>query len=433
MSSWAGRTFSSLSQRHFRTLWFGNLFSMVAFFMSTLVQAVVAYDLTGENSAVGFVVFGQGLAQLILGPIGGALADRVNKKVLIMGCQAAVTLSFAVLAVLVATDAISIVALVVGSFVNGVAFSFMGPARQAYVLDLVTEQQRGNAVALNQVSLNASRVVGPGLASVMVAVAVIGPTGAYISMTALYGIAMFTTFLVPGSPVREGAKSKSVLGDLLEGFGYVRSSKRLRTLLFLFVLVMMTGFPYITLINGYVKNELGMGNATVGLLMTVTALGALLAALLVASLADSPRALFIYAGSAVVFGLSLIMTAVSPNVGFAVAAMVLLGLGSGAFQTLNGAVIIRECNPRFFGRVMSLTFLAFAGFGLVGLPIGFIADAIGERTTLAGMGVVVMAITVSLTSVLLRIPPEPVRGPAPAVVDPVPGPSASPGGGGGAR
>jgi MFS family permease len=426
MGSWAGRTFASLASRHFRTLWFGNLFSMVAFFMSTLVQAVVAYDLTGENSAVGFVVFGQGLAQLILGPIGGALADRVNKKVLIMGCQAAVTLSFAVLAGLVATDTISIAALVAGSFVNGVAFSFMGPARQAYVLDIVSENQRGNAVALNQVSLNASRVVGPGIASVMVAVSVIGPTGAYIAMTVLYSIAMFTTFLVPGSPPRAGAKAKSVAGDLLEGLGYVRDSKRLRTLMLLFVLVMMTGFPYVTLINGYVKNELGMGNATVGLLMTVTAVGALIAALMVASLADSPRALLIYSGSSVVFGLSLIMTAVSPNVAIAVVAMLLLGLGSGAFQTLNGAVIIRECDPRFFGRVMSLTFLAFAGFGLVGLPIGFIADAVGERSTLAGMGVIVMLITFALTSVLLRIPPEPVRGPVPQVGAE---PSASPGGG----
>lgn len=390
-------------------MWIGSFFSFVAFFMSTVVQAVLAFQLTGSNSAVGLVVFGQGVAQLLLGPFGGALADRVSKKKLILFCQSLPFISFTALAVLVVTDLISVGYLVAGAFVNGVSFSFLGPARQAYIIDIVEERSRGNAVAMNQVALNASRVLGPAIAGLLLAIDVISVSGAYFTMSAFYAVAMGSMLLIPGSPPPEGAGSRSVLGDVIEGYSYVASQPRLRTLVLFFVLVMMVGFPYVTVLPGFVENELGQDATVISLLLSVTAVGALVASLGVASLADSPRALLIYSAMGVVFGLSLIFAAVAPGVAFAVVTMLFVGIGSGAFQTLNGAVIIRESEPRYFGRVMALTMLAFAAFGLMGLPIGFLADQIGERGTLAVMGIVVCATTGILTTILLRIPePEPV-------------------------
>lgn len=409
MNAIFGRTFQALENRHFRTMWIGSFFSFVAFFMSTVVQAVLAFQLTGSNSAVGLVVFGQGVAQLLLGPFGGALADRVSKKKLILFCQSLPFISFTALAVLVVTDLISVGYLVAGAFVNGVSFSFLGPARQAYIIDIVEERSRGNAVAMNQVALNASRVLGPAIAGLLLAIDVIGVSGAYFTMSAFYAVAMGSMLLIPGSPPPEGAGSRSVLGDVIEGYSYVASQPRLRTLVLFFVLVMMVGFPYVTVLPGFVENELGQDATVISLLLSVTAVGALVASLGVASLADSPRALLIYSAMGVVFGLSLIFAAVAPGVAFAVVTMLFVGIGSGAFQTLNGAVIIRESEPRYFGRVMALTMLAFAAFGLMGLPIGFLADQIGERGTLAVMGIVVCATTGILTTILLRIPePEPV-------------------------
>ena len=165
MLAWFQRTFTALESRSFRTLWFGSFFSMVAFFMSSAAQAIVAFDLTGNNASVGFVIFGQGFAQLFLAPFGGALADRLPKKPLIIFFQAIIMAVFTSIAILIWLDLIAIWHLVTASFITGMSFSFMGPARQAYVVDLVEEGRRGNAVALNQVALNASRVLGPAVAA----------------------------------------------------------------------------------------------------------------------------------------------------------------------------------------------------------------------------------------------------------------------------
>jgi nitrate/nitrite transporter NarK len=89
-----GGTFASLENPHFRVLWAGTFFAFIAFFMATAVQSVVAFDLSGNNRAVGFVIFAQGIAQMVLGPFGGALADRMSKKFLISACQLVITFSF---------------------------------------------------------------------------------------------------------------------------------------------------------------------------------------------------------------------------------------------------------------------------------------------------------------------------------------------------
>src|SRR5512139_1321862 len=186
MASWARNTFAALSARDFRVLWTGSLLAFIAFFMSTVVQSVVAFDLSGNNRAVGFVVFAQGVAQLALGPLGGALADRLSKKAVILTCQVTIFAAFVTLGVLVAADVIEVVYLALGSFVIGVAFSFLGPSRQAFMLELVEGSHRGNAVALSQVALNASRIVAPLVAGVMLAIGFLGPAGAFFGMGALY-------------------------------------------------------------------------------------------------------------------------------------------------------------------------------------------------------------------------------------------------------
>lgn len=400
MFDWVKRTFVALEDGPFRLLWFGSFFSFVAFFMSSAAQGIVAYDLTGNNGAVGFVVFGQGIAQLLLAPFGGALADRLPKKPLIVFFQFAILFVFAVLALLIWADVIRIWHLVAGAFVTGMSFSFMGPARQAYVVDLVREERRGNAVALNQVALNASRVLGPALAGGLIAWGLTGAAGAYTTMASFYGVTILSTLVLPPSP--GGGRQRSVLGDIAGGFQYVAAHPRLRTLIPFFILLIMVGMPYVALMPGFVKNELGGNNGGVGLMLAAQAAGGLTASLVVAGLADSPRALAVYSGAGMLFGVSLVLTAISPVLWVAVIPMFISGIGSGGFQTLNGAVVIRESDPKYFGRVMSLTMTGFALFGLAALPIGFIADAVGERATLAGMGVTIGVIVVVFTAAIAR-------------------------------
>jgi MFS family permease len=402
MGDWLRRTFTALDSRPFRTLWASSAFSLVAFFMSSAAQAIVAFDLTGNNSSVGLVVFGQGLAQLFLSPFGGALADRVSKKPLIVSFQAIIMCTFATIAVLIWTDVIAVWHLVAASFVTGLSFSFMGPARQAYVVNIVPEDRRGNAVALNQVAVNASRVLGPAVAAGLIAWNISGAAGAYLTMAAFYFVTIVAMLTLPPAP-GSGARN-SVVGDIASGFRYVAGHQRLRTLIPFFILLIMVGLPYVILVPGFVKTDLGKGEGGIGLLLAAQAAGGLVASLVVASLADSPSALRIYSGAGILFGVSLVLTAASPTLLAASGAMFVAGVGSGAFQTLNSAVVIRESDPRFFGRVMSLTMTAFAGYALMGLPIGLLADAIGERATLTCMGLVIISVVIVFTLLLSRIP-----------------------------
>jgi MFS family permease len=402
--SWLRETFAALAIRHFRVLTLGTVLAFLAFFMSTVVQSVVAFQLTGSNTAVGFVVFAQGLAMFVLGPLGGALADRLPKRRVIAMCQLTTTAVFFSLAALIASDEIHVAFLAAGSLVMGATFAFLGPTRQAFVVELVPDHQRGNAVALSGVANAASRAVGPALGGVLLSWTVTGATGAYLVMGALYFLAVLTILRLPHSPPRSNAGETYVLEDIVIGLRYVWSQPRLRILVLMFMLVITLGFPHVTLLPGLVENQLGRSAESISLLFSLSALAALVTSLLVTRKADQPVAVTIFGLAGFGFGLSLFVLAAAPNFEIAVVGMLLLGATSGAFQGLGTAIVMRAAEPAFAGRVMSLTMMAFGGFGLVGLPVGFLGDTIGERATLAGMGVVVCGVVVWLRLALARVP-----------------------------
>ena len=384
--------------------------------MSLVVSNVVAFDLAGNNRAVGLVGFGQGVAQLALGPLGGALADRLPKKVVILSCQVVITLTFFVLALLVLTDVIEVIYLVIGSFVIGMAFSFLGPARQAFMVELVEPNRRGNAVALSQVALNASRVIAPFVAAILLGMDALGAEGAFALMGALYVMAMYYTFRLPYSPPAEQKVKRSVLGDIRSGLRYVAQTPRLRLLVSSYVLTIMFGFTYTAVLPGLLVNELDHKAKAITILLLANAVGGLIASLGVASLADSPRARIVYNSMCVIFGITVIAMGLAPTYLVLTVIMFASGFGAGGFQTLNGAIVSHTTAPEYFGRVVSLTFLAFAMSSIVALPMGVVADEYGERPTLIAAGIVVCLITACLIALERTIKDTPVAIAGPADV-----------------
>ena len=389
-------TFAALAVPPFRVLWIGTLFAFVGFFMSTVVQSVVAFELTGENRAVGLVIFAQGLMMFTLGPLGGAFADRLPKRRVIALCQLSTMAVFFSIAWAIASDRIGMTWLVTGSLVMGSSFAFLGPARQSLAVELVGAELRGNAIALSQVANSACRVLGPALGGALLAWSTEGTWVAYATMGVLYLIAVLSLFFLPKSKVREGVGATHVLEDLLAGLRYVYRHDSLRTLMLLFTLVIISGFPHVTILPGYVENQLGMSSESSSVLFGVSAFGSLVASLMVAGSADSARAQRLFTRMALGFAIALVATALAPNFVTLTLFLIVVGLLSGGFQTLAGAVIVRNTEPQYVGRVMSLTMLSFAGFGLMGLPIGIVADLFGERITFAALGLIVGAVVLWL-------------------------------------
>lgn len=402
MSQSEAGSFGALSIPDYRNLFIGSLASFTAFFISTVIQGVVAFELVGSNTAVGGVVFGQGIGMFLSGPLGGAYADRLPKRRVIAICQSLSALCFGTVGVLYWLGSLEIGHLVVNGFFVGCAFGFIGPARQALVVDFVPKSMLGNAMALTTVANTMSRVSGPLVAAIFLALPSAGPAVAYFVMSLLYLVSAALLLLLPKSLVRSNVGDTHVIKDLSAGLRYTWSHIRLRHLLTFFISVMLIGFPHVTLIPGLLENQLDRSAAELTRFALMSALGALIASLMVARHADSPRAAQIYSWMAIGFGSSLVLLAMMPGFYSAVACMFLVGATSGGFHALNGAVIARETDPVYMGRVMSLSMLSFAGFSVTALPLGILADHLGERTVLFGMGVGVFAVSLVMGAIVVR-------------------------------
>jgi MFS family permease len=382
-------------------LWIGTLLSFVAFMMSNTAQSIVAFDITGNNRAVGTVIFGQGVAMLALTPFGGAIADRVSKRFLLLVCQGSIGVSMFVIAVLIATDSITVFFLAAGAFVTGMMFSFLGPTRTAYIGQIVPEERRGNAIALTQVAMNFTRVFGPFAAAGLLAWELVGSAGTYFILAGLFVFVVVTLAQLPAS--RGIQRHSSMLADVRLGFRHVRHNPRLLQIVIGFIIITVVGFPYMVLLPGFTQDALGTGKAGYGIMAGVSAIGGLIASLVVASLADSSKAVILQLFASLLLGVGLILTGVAPTFPIALLTMVLVGAGGSAFQTLNNSLALKEADPDYYGRVMSLMMMAWSFNGLIGLPIGIAADISGERTVLVGMGVAVCVFFAILSLWRLRL------------------------------
>lgn len=400
---WRDATFEAFQVPGYRIVWFGTILAFVAYMMMNTASSVVAYDLTGNNRAVGLVAFGAGLTQSALNPIAGAVADRFSKRLLILSTHIVILVIVTTVALLLKFNALTIGLLAAFAFIQGGVFSFIGPTRTALLGEFVSERQLGNAMALVQVGNNFARVAGPFLATGMIAIAFIGASGAYFFIAGLFVLILATYYRIPATPAARRRRRTSVLQDVRLGFAYVRKNPRLLHALVSFHLVAIFGLSHYVLMPGFAKETLGAGTTGLGLLLGVNALGGLAMSLAVASLADSKRAPWLLSVSSLAFGLSLVTLGLMPNLVTALVAIVFVGSASSAFQTLNNALAVRISDPGYHGRVIGLMFLAWGVMSLVCLPIGYIADLLGERAVISGLGALLCGVTGLLFVWRLRI------------------------------
>jgi predicted MFS family arabinose efflux permease len=196
-----------------------------------------------------------------------------------------------------------------------------------------------------------------------------------------------------------------MLADVRLGIGHVRHNPRLLQIVIGFILITVVGFPYMVILPGFTQEALGTGKAGFGIMVGVSAIGGLAASLMVASLADSSKAVLLQLLASLVLGIGLILTGIAPSFAVALLTMLLVGAGGSAFQTLNNSIALKEASPEYYGRVMSLMMMAWSFNGLIGLPIGILADASSERAVLVAMGCAVCAGVALLAVWRMRLPP----------------------------
>jgi len=381
-------TFAALKDPVYRMLWVGGLLGFLAVQMQFVARGWLAYNLTGSNKGLGAVYLGFGVPMLLLTPWGGVAADRLSKRKVLMGCQAVLATSSGLIALAISFDLIDYWMLIASAVAQGAGFSFLGPARMAFTGELVGRDRLANAIVLQQMSMNGTRIFAPSVAGALIGIAFFGVAGVYYATTIFMLCALAVTVrLPPGSP-RADRPVQSPLAELKAGVAYVVHRPLLRLLVLTSFVVVMCVFPYVAFLPALAAEVYKTGPGGYGLMNGVSAVGALAATFFIASRAEGERAWRIQAVAGAVFAIAVAVLGFAPTLPIALFIILTAGGASSAFQALNNTLVLGNSDSEYHGRVQSLMMLSFSAFGMAALPIGIVADAIGLRRTMLGMGAI---------------------------------------------
>jgi MFS family permease len=366
------------------------LFLMGAIQMQMIAQGYLVYGLTGSPALLGLVNSAFALPMLLLALFGGALADRFDRKKIIQIAQIGFLLTALAVALTVASGVITWYHLLAASMVMGLVFSFIGPARQAMIPDLVQPENLTNAIALNSAGMSIMTLLAPAFAGVLYAV--IGPEGVYFVLAGLGLMAVLVTGLLPKSrPVTVDSDAK-ILADIGAGITYIRHNPMVRILLGIGLVTALLAMPFRFLMPVFVVDVYDKGPEAMGLLVSAMGLGALAGSLFMAQIGRWKRGLLLI-GTTFLTGVALLLVAALPFYMIALVLMLALGLGDAGRRTLNQALIMEVSDAQYRGRVMSVYMLNFALMPLGVLPAGIAAQYFGGQVAVGILAVLLLGIT----------------------------------------
>ncbi len=417
ISAWSANTFAALGHRQFRILFYGTLFATLAYMMMMFTMGIVAEELSGTNAAVGMIAFAIGLSMFFLSPFGGVVADRINRKWLIVLGQGAGALLLAVIGLLLVAGLLTMPIFFILSLFLGSTFVFMSPARQAFTADIVGPRLVANAIVLSQMSHMWGQPFSPFIASILVKTP-LGPGGTYIVMATLVFVGVATVALMRyrrvTAPVDASAplQKRSVRRDMGAGAVYVWRRPQLRFMMLLLVATIVVGSVFRIVLPRYMVEVLDRAPADQGVLLLTYGLGAAAAGLIIAGIATSRWAWPVLLAMIALMGAGHFLLAGASSFGHATIALAIMGPGLQGPMMLLQANIMMNTEPAYYGRVMSFTMMAWGLQMLISLPIGFVADFIGEREVMVMLGVLGVALALLGTMGWLAIIK---RAPAPAI------------------
>jgi MFS family permease len=392
-------TFRSLRIRNYRLFFYGQLVSTTGTWMQTVALGWLVLRITNSGFAVGVVTALQFLPMLLLGTYGGVMADRLDKRRVLVVTQSGMAVSSAALAAITIAGADPLWAIYVLTFISGAFFAVDMPVRQAFLSEMVGNRDLPNAVALNSAMFNTSRVIGPALGALLIKLVDVGPCFAFnaVSFAAVIaGLMMMRTEdlfrTVPVVRARRQAR---------EGLSYVWRTPELRATIAVMAVVGTLAFNFTVVLPVLAKFTFNGDASTYGWLSSLMGVGSIIGALAVASKLQPTVKLLV--GSAVAFGAVMLLSAVAPTLMSEYVVMVLLGTTSITFMATANSTCQLASAPEMRGRVMALYGLVFLGSTPIGGPIvGWISQSFGPRYGMAVGGIATLAAAGVMASVLLR-------------------------------
>jgi len=364
--------------------------SLIGTWIQAVAQSWLVFQLTNSAFLLGFVGFLGSIPVLLLSLFGGVLADRLNKRNILITTQTAFMLLAFLLAVLTQLKLITPQQIMLIAVLNGVVMAFDAPSRQAVVVELVGKENLFNAIALNSVSFNSSRIIGPAFAGVLVAT--IGMSGCFYLNGISFLAVIIALLLVKTHNHSKGDKNNKALKDLKDGLIFIKNNRLILALVTIVGIVSLFGVSYVILMPIFANNILKVGVRGLGVLMSSAGFGALIGALILARLGD-----FKYKGklllvSSFVFSFSLILFSLSKGYLLSIIVLIFTGGSSVIAVALINTILQTRVRDEFRGRVMSVFMLTFAGMMPFGnLISGSLAGTLGVSFAVLASGITCLA------------------------------------------
>jgi MFS family permease len=392
LHSFASSTFKSLQIRNYRYYFFGQGVSLCGTWMQTVALSWLVLDLSHNSGfAIGLVLALQFLPTLLFGAWGGVIADRFDKRMVLVTSQAFQAVMAGLLAGLALSGVVTLWMVYLITFLFGFGQAFDNPARASLAPELVPPEYVPNAVGLNSMLFNLARIVGPAVAGVLI---VLVGTGYCFLINALSFVAVIVALLVMRpDELRRSVPVARGKGQIRAGFRYIWHEPMLRSNLLLMVVVgtLAINFPVIFPLLARVTFH---GNAdTYGVMTVVMGIGALVGSVIVARRAQATRRLLFVAG--LVFGGAMTAAALAPSLGVLFAILLVMGAGQMTFMGANNAMVQLGSDPQMRGRVMAVYTMAVLGTTPVGGPfIGWLSSVTSPRVGIAVGGIATLVASV---------------------------------------
>jgi MFS family permease len=417
-ASWLGRTFSSLNDRHFRLLYFGNILQFGSMQMQQLVRGWLVFHLTGSFAALGVIALANAVPGLFFAPLGGAVADRVPKKAVIQLCQMYNVVNAGLLAIIAGGFFglhLAFWHLFLSGFLQGGVNSIMQPSRQSIINDLVGPAKLMNAIGINASGQTLMQLIGPGIGGLLLGL--VSPSAVFWTIAGMYMLAVTFTARLPKQPIYAYERKTNpgtlhvglgMFRDIGDGMKYVWHDPTIRTLIGVNFLIVIVAMPYTMLLPGFVRAVLcvepdcsvSKSAFQLGWMQSFQGLGALVAALVVASSVARGR------GKRMIFwggllGVSITAFAISENFWLTLPIMVVIGAGQAGRMATGQVLIQTYAADEYRGRVSAVWFMQFSLVQFGTFLIGTLAEFVGIQLAIGGLSFILV---IAMVMVALFVP-----------------------------
>ena len=384
--------FAPLSNPSFRWLFASNLAFFFAMGSQTVVRAWLAFDLTGSEFALGMTMLAAAVPMFFMAPIGGVVADRWERRNLIMAGQATGFASQAVILILILTDTLVFWHLIASAVVMGSIFPFIMPARQAIVVNVVGREGLPSALGLSMAGMNATRIVGPAAGGLLISVGGVGT--AYSLGVALFGVSFLFMLLVERSRPLSREVPQTMIRGIQEGFRYMIDHRMILVLMGFGLIPMFLTMPFQNLMVVFSEKVWNTGAIGLGILSAAGGLGGMVGSFWVAALGESRR-LKRMVVSVVLFGSLLMLFAYSPWFWPAVVLVFVADIFASAFQTLNNTAIQLLIPDQVRGRISAFLMMSFSLPLLGTAPISAMAEFWGAPFAVGSSALVAVVVVIA--------------------------------------